>query len=52
MKRFYERALEKLDKYGQTEELLSEIVREELDENGNWYSYRIEDSPGFDLDIG
>ena len=52
MERFYDRALEKLQRYGQTEELLADIVREELGENGNWYSYRIEDSPGFELDIG
>lgn len=52
MERFYNRALEKLDRYGQTEELLADIVREELSENSDWYSYRIEDSPGFDLDIG
>ncbi|MCR4606857.1 MAG: DUF4231 domain-containing protein [Oscillospiraceae bacterium] len=52
MERFYDRALEKLEKNGQTEELLAAIVREELGENGNWYSYRLEDSPGFELDIG
>ena len=49
---FYNRALEKLEKHGQTEDLLAAIVREELAENGNWYSYRSEDNPGFELDIG
>ena len=52
MERFYDRALDKLNRYGQTEELLADIVREELGENANWYSYRIEDNPGFELDIG
>ncbi len=52
MQLFYDRALEKLHRYGQTEELLADIVREELAENGNWYSYRLEDKPGFELDIG
>ena len=52
MANFYDRALEKLKKYGQTEDLLADIVRAELGENSNWYSYRIEDNPGFDLDIG
>ena len=49
MELFYDRALEKLARYGQTEELLAAIVREELAENGNWYSYRIENSPGLEL---
>lgn len=52
MERFYDRALDKLNRYGQTDELLTDIVREELGENSNWYSYRIEDNPGFELDIG
>ena len=45
MARFYAWAAERLDEEGQTPELLERLAREELIENGNWYSYQLEGTP-------
>ena len=49
MERFFSRALAELDAHGQTEEVLERIAREELIENGNWYSYQLEGTPDIAL---
>ena len=49
MARFFERALAELDAHGQTEAVLERIAREELIENGNWYSYQLEGTPDIAL---
>lgn len=45
MERFFAWAGAQLDACGQREELLERIAREELIENGNWYSYQLEGAP-------
>ena len=49
MARFYAWALARLDEEGQTPELLERFAREELIENGNWYSYQLEGTPDISL---
>ena len=49
MERFYGAVLERMDRYGQTEELLALIAREELIENGNWCSYQRDNTADFSL---
>ena len=49
MEQFYARMSERLLREGQTDELLSELAREELIENGNWVSYERDNTP--DLSI-
>ena len=49
MKRFYSAVLNRLDRYGQTDELLRQLAREELIENGSWCSYRRDNSAEFSL---
>lgn len=49
MARFYAWALERLDEEGQAPELLERFAREELIENGNWYSYQLEGAPDISL---
>ena len=49
MQKFYERMLKLLKKNGQNEELLKVIVREELNEVGNWCSYKQEESPSLEM---
>ena len=49
MERFFSRAMEELDARGQTEQVLERIAREELIENGNWYSYQLEGTPDIAL---
>ncbi len=45
MFRFYEKMSARLEQYGQTEELLTVLAREELIENGNWCSYQRDNKP-------
>lgn len=45
MQRFYERMAEQLRLRGQTDELLRELAREELVENGDWCSYQRDNTP-------
>ena len=45
MERFYGRMAAQLRLHGQTEELLRVLAREELIENGNWYSYQSDNAP-------
>ena len=45
MERFYRVMAERLERYGQTEELLTVLAREELIENGNWCSYQRDNKP-------
>ena len=49
MERFFTRALAELDARGQTDAVLERIAREELIENGNWYSYQLEGTPDIAL---
>ena len=49
MERFFSRALAELEAKGQTPEVLERIAREELIENGNWYSYQLEGTPDIAL---
>lgn len=41
MVKFFGKLYDSISVYGQTEELLEYLAREELIENGNWYSYQI-----------
>lgn len=41
MEKFFKKLYEAIALHGQTEELLEYLAREELIENGNWYSYQI-----------
>ena len=49
MARFYKRIRDQLARYGQTEELLTVLAREELVENGNWCSYQRDNQPDISL---
>ena len=49
MERFYRKMSGQLEKYGQTEELLTLLAREEFIENGNWCSYQRDNKPDFNL---
>ena len=49
MERFYRKMSAEIEKYGQTEELLTVLAREELTENGNWCSYQRDNKPDFSL---
>ena len=49
MERFYKKIGEQLALWGQSEELLTRLAREELMENGNWCSYQRDNAP--DLSI-
>ena len=49
MMRFYEKMSAQLTQYGQTEELLTVLAREELIENGNWCSYQRDNKPDISL---
>ncbi len=45
LEHFYARAERMLEIWGQTENLLEELAREELTENGNWCSYQKDNAP-------
>ena len=45
MENFFKKMSDSLDLFGQTDELLSLLAREELIENGNWYSYQSDNRP-------
>ena len=45
MERFYRVMADRLERYGQTEELLTVLAREELIENSNWCSYQRDNKP-------
>ncbi|MBO5544844.1 MAG: hypothetical protein J5949_09470 [Oscillospiraceae bacterium] len=49
MERFYSSIDTRLEKYGQTEDLLSILAREELIENGNWCSYQRDNTPDISI---
>ena len=49
MERFYAHMARQLRLQGQTEELLRVLAREELTENGNWYSYQSDNTPDLNL---
>ena len=49
MQHFYERILAAFERQGQTEQLLKCLAREELNENGNWYSYQSNNTPDINL---
>ncbi|MBQ9188679.1 MAG: hypothetical protein IJ138_05080, partial [Clostridia bacterium] len=49
MTRFYVAVLDRIDSYGETEDLLRLIAREELIENGNWCSYQRDNTADFSL---
>ena len=49
MERFYSKMSSLIETFGQTEELLTTLAREELIENGNWCSYLRDNSPDFSL---
>lgn len=49
MERFYAAVLERMDRFGESRELLLLIAREELIENGNWCSYQRDNTADFNL---
>lgn len=49
MEQFYRVMADRLEKYGQTEELLTVLAREELIENGNWCSYQRDNKPDISI---
>ncbi|MBR0160838.1 MAG: hypothetical protein IJQ02_06140 [Oscillospiraceae bacterium] len=49
LERFYGRMSALIERYGQTEELLTLLAREELTENGNWCSYQRDNRPDISL---
>lgn len=49
MERFYAAVSDRIDRYGQTDDLLMLLAREELIENGNWCSYQRDNSTDFSL---
>ena len=49
MEQFYAAVLDRIDRYGEIEELLILLAREELIENGNWFSYRQDNAANFNL---
>ena len=49
MERFYARISAEIERYGQTEALLTVLAREELTENGNWSSYQRDNKPDLSL---
>ena len=49
MERFYGKMSDLLLQYGQTEELLTVLAREELTENGNWVSYQRDNKPDISI---
>ncbi len=49
MERFYASVLDRIGRYGESEELLTMIAREELVENINWCSYQRENTADFNL---
>ena len=46
---FYEKMSGLISRYGQTEEILSVLAREELIENGNWCSFQRDNKPDFNI---
>ena len=49
MERFYAKMSSEIARWGQTEELLTVLAREELIENGNWCSYQRDNTPDMSL---
>ena len=49
MEQFYAAILDRIERYGETHELLVLLAREELIENGNWCSYRRDNAADFSL---
>ena len=49
MARFYRVAADRIERFGQTDELLLLLAREELIENGNWCSYQRDNAADFSL---
>lgn len=49
MERFFSAVSDRIGRYGQTEDLLILLAREELIENGNWCSYQRDNSTDFSL---
>lgn len=49
MEQFYTAVSDRIDRYGQTEALLVLLSREELIENGNWFSYRQDNAADLSL---
>ena len=49
MERFYAAVSDRIERFGQTEDLLLLLAREELIENGNWCSYQRDNSADFSL---
>lgn len=49
MERFFAAVADRIERYGQTDELLLLLAREELIENGNWCSYQRDNAAVFSL---
>ena len=49
MERFYSEMADRLVHFGQTEELLTSLAREELIENAGWFSYQQDNNPDISL---
>ena len=49
MERFYAETTERLKHFGQTEEVLTVLAREELIENAGWFSYQQDNKPDIGL---
>ncbi len=49
MQHFFDQILSLIDRQGQNDKILKHLAREELNENGNWYSYQSNNTPDIDL---
>lgn len=49
MQHFFDQMLSLIDRQGQNDKILKHLAREELNENGNWYSYQSNNTPDIDL---
>ena len=49
MEAFFRTIDRQMEQWGQTEELLETLAREELTENGNWCSYQRDNAPELNL---
>ena len=49
MEEFFRRVDGQMEQFGQTEELMELLAREELTENGNWSSYQRDNAPELNI---
>ena len=49
MEAFFRTLNRQMEQFGQTEELMELLAREELTENGNWSSYQRDNAPELNI---